>query len=82
MKSGVDLLVDKKHIVWYAKVTASKLKNPWYQRWFLGEVLSHGRSEDIAKLDWKAIYQALPVLDIPQNVRSLWKNYFEKNPPT
>lgn len=36
-----------------------------------------GRAEDVAQLDWKEIRSILPELQLPQEVRRLWEDYFE-----
>ncbi len=50
---------------------------PFQRKWYIGEVLSNGRAEDIAELDWEEIRKLLPELNLQKRVRKLWEDYFE-----
>jgi hypothetical protein len=64
----------ERYIVWSKEKL--DLSDPWQQRWFIKQVLLHGRSEDIAALDWEEIRQLLSKLDLPAEFRRLWEEYF------
>ena len=64
----------ERYIVWSKEKL--DLSDPWQRRWFIKQVLLHGRAEDIAALDWKEIRQLLPQLDLPLEFRRLWERYF------
>ncbi len=66
----------KAYIVWSKREL--DLSDPWQRRWYLKQVLLHGRSEDVSALDWEEIKQALPELDLPPDVRALWEGYFAR----
>ncbi|MEW5806042.1 MAG: hypothetical protein AB1756_01615 [Acidobacteriota bacterium] len=66
----------KRYIVWSTNKEID-LNDPWQRKWYIGEVLSKGRAEDIAELDWEEVKTLLPVLQLPERVRKFWEFYFE-----
>ena len=66
----------KRYIVWSTNKEID-LSDPWQRKWYIGEVLSNGRAEDIAELDWDEVRKLLPELNLPKRVGSLWEDYFK-----
>jgi len=64
----------ERYIVWSKERLSPS--DPWQRQWFIKQVLLHGRTEDIAALDWEEIRKLLPQLDLPSEFRQLWKEYF------
>jgi len=64
----------KRYIVW--SKNEIDLADPWQRKWYIQQVLTHGRAEDIAELDWEEIKQLLPEINLPKEVRRLWEDYF------
>lgn len=64
----------KRYIVW--SKNEIDLKDPFQRKWYIKQVLTHGRAEDIADLDWEEVRKLLPELELPTNILRLWKNYF------
>lgn len=64
----------KRYIVW--SKNNIDLADPWQRKWYIQQVLIHGRAEDIAELDWEEIKKLLPEFNLPKQVRSLWEDYF------
>lgn len=64
----------KRYIVW--SKNEIDLQDPWQRKWYLQQVLTHGRSQDVAQLDWGEISMVLREISLPQEVRSLWEDYF------
>jgi hypothetical protein len=64
----------ERYIVWSKEKL--DLSDPWQRRWFIKQVLLHGRAEDVAALDWEEVRQLLPQLDLPSEVQRLWEGYF------
>lgn len=64
----------KRYIVW-SKETLD-LRDPFQRTWYIAQVLSHGRADDVAEIDWNEIQTLLPKLRLPKFVRSLWESYF------
>ena len=54
----------------------SDLEDPGHWKWYIQQVLTHGRSEDVARLDWEEITVFLGEISLPREVRGLWENYF------
>ena len=64
----------KRYIVW--SKNDIDLTDPWQRKWYIQQVLTHGRAEDVAELDWEEIERLLPELNLPKEVRCLWEDYF------
>lgn len=62
------------YIVW--STDQVDLSDPFQHRWYLRQVLTHGRAEDIRRLDMAEIERELAGLDLPSEIYSLWKSYF------
>jgi hypothetical protein len=65
-----------RHIVW--STDALDLDDPFQRRWYLRQVLLHGRAEDIRKLDLSQVARLLPALDLPSDIQRLWRNYLKE----
>ena len=63
------------HIVW--STDRVDLDDPFQRRWFLRQVLTHGRAEDIRKLDLSEVERELENLDLPPDIYSLWNSFFK-----
>jgi hypothetical protein len=61
------------YIVW--STDEIDMSDPFQRRWYLRQVLTHGRSEDIRSLDLAEIDGELENLELPQDIFSLWKSY-------
>jgi hypothetical protein len=66
----------KRYIIWSTNKEIN-LNDPAQRKWYIEEVLTNGRAEDIAKLNWDEIKRLLPSLKLPERVFRLWKDYFE-----
>ena len=64
----------KRYIVW--SKNQIDLEDPWQKKWYIQQVLSYGRSKDVAQLDWEEISLFLREISLPQEVRGLWEDYF------
>jgi hypothetical protein len=64
----------KRYIVWSKRTL--DLNDPWQRQWWIGQVLLHGRAEDVAALDWEEVHRLLPQLQLSPWVRRLWEEYF------
>jgi hypothetical protein len=60
-----------RYIVW--STDQVDLSDPFQRRWYLRQVLMHGRAEDIRALDWQEIKQELDQLELPLDLYQLWK---------
>lgn len=63
------------HIVW--STDEIDLDDPFQRRWYIQQVLINGRMEDVRKLDLSEVALILDELNLPEDVRSLWVNYFK-----
>lgn len=69
----------KEYIVWSNRDLG--LSDPWQERWYLQQVLTRGRAEDVSALDWDEARRVLPELDLPPEVRRLWESQFARREP-
>ncbi len=65
----------KRYIVWSTDKEID-LDDPFQRKWYIKQVLTYGRAEDIATIDWNEIKELLPELELPKDVKSLWEDYF------
>ena len=65
-----------RHIVWCTDVL--DLEDPFQRRWYLRQVLLHGRADDIRDLDLGQVARLLPELDLPSDIQRLWRNYLKE----
>ena len=63
------------YIVW--STDQVDLSDPFQRRWYIQQVLTHGRAEDIRSLDLDEIAVVLDELILPEDVRSLWQSFFK-----
>ena len=64
----------KRYIVW--SKNKIDLNDSWQRKWYIKQVLTYGRSEDIAQLDWEEVRMMLDELNLTPNIKRLWENYF------
>lgn len=68
---------NSEYIVWYADIEKLDLNDPWVKKWWIQQVLIHGRIEDIKKLNFGEIKELLPALHLDSKIKSLWQDYFK-----
>lgn len=52
------------------------MDDPFQRKWYIEQVLQHGRAEDVSELNWNEIKKNLPQLNLPRPVKQLWEHYF------
>ncbi len=65
----------KRYIVWSKKEV--DISDPFQKKWYMKQVLTHGRTEDIVLLEWREIKAFLPELNLPKEIKRLWEDYFD-----
>lgn len=65
-----------RHIVWSTR--RIDLNDPFQRRWYLRQVLLHGRTEDIRTLDLDEVAAELDKLALPYHVYSLWRAFLDQ----
>ncbi len=63
------------YIVW--STDHVDLSDPFQRRWYIQQVLTHGRAEDIRSLNLDQIAEVLDEITLPEDVRSLWQCFLE-----
>ena len=64
-----------RHLVW--STDTLDLRDPFQKRWLLRQTLTHGAAQDIRALDFEDLRSQLDSLDLPREIGSLWRLYFE-----
>jgi hypothetical protein len=64
------------YIVW--STDQIDLSDPFQNRWYIQQVLTHGRMEDVHLLNLDEIAAVLDDIILPDDVRSLWQCFLEK----
>ncbi len=54
------------------------LSDPFQRSWYIQQVLTHGRAEDIRALNLDEIAAVLDDILLPEDVRSLWQCFLER----
>ena len=62
-----------RHIVW--STDQLDLSDPFQRRWYLRQVLMHGRAEDIGRLALAEVERELEALDLPEPLARLWQRF-------
>ncbi len=65
-----------RHLVW--STDDLDLNDPVQRRWYIRQVLLHGRTEDIRTLDLREVAALLDDLNLPRPVYRLWKTFLER----
>lgn len=65
-----------RHILW--STDQLDTNDPFQRLWLLRQTLTHGRAEDIRKLDFDEIEKHLNDLNLPPEIDSLWRTYFQE----
>lgn len=65
------------HVVW--STDQVDLADPFQRRWYLKQVLLHGRTEDVKTLDRDEIDRELDHLDLPAHVHDLWASFLRQD---
>lgn len=63
------------HIVW--STDQIDLSDPFQRRWYIQQVLTYGRAEDLHALKLDEIASVLDEILLPEDVRSLWQRFLE-----
>ena len=70
------MLIHPPHnIVW--STDAVDLSDPFQRKWYIRQVLLHGRAQDIRALDLEEVASLLEDLNLPPDLYRLWKTFLE-----
>ena len=70
------MLIHPPHnIVW--STDAVDLSDPFQRKWYIRQVLLHGRAQDIRALDLEMVASLLEDLNLPPDLYRLWKTFLE-----
>lgn len=69
------MFLPPRHIVW--STDRLDLADPFQRKWFIRQVIEHGRAEDVATLDLDEVARLLDELNLPPHLYSLWSRFLE-----
>jgi hypothetical protein len=67
--------VPPRHIVW--STDRRDLNDEFQRKWYLRQVLTHGRAADIRTLDLHEVARGLDELNLPPDLYSLWSRFLQ-----
>jgi hypothetical protein len=62
-----------RHVVWSTDTV--DLSDPFQRKWYIRQVLTHGRAEDIKPLDLDEVANLLEELRLPPDLNRLWETF-------
>ena len=71
--TGPQIVSPPRHIVWSTE--RLDLADPFQRKWYIRQVIEHGRSEDIAQLDLAEVASLLDELHLPLHLHNLWARF-------
>jgi hypothetical protein len=66
-----------RHLVWSTDTLDTK--DPFQRRWYVQQVLLHGRAEDVRALDLEEVARLLPELILPPHIERLWRSFLKEH---
>lgn len=69
------VITPPRHIVW--STNQVDLADPFQRKWYIRQVIEHGRSGDIARLDLDEVAALLDELHLPTHLHRLWVEFLE-----
>jgi hypothetical protein len=63
------------HIVW--STDSVDLSDPFQRKWYIRQVLTHGRAEDISALALDEVASLLDDLNLSPHLEDLWRRFLE-----
>ncbi|MCX6029982.1 MAG: hypothetical protein NT169_11890 [Chloroflexi bacterium] len=69
------LLHPPPHIVW--STDTLDLADPFQRKWYIRQVLLHGRAQDVRALDLIEVTHLLDDLNLPPHLYRLWSRFLE-----
>ena len=62
-----------RHIAW--STDRVDLADPFQRKWYIRQLIEHGKAEDIAELDLDEVARLLEELNLPPHLGSLWARF-------
>ncbi len=53
------------------------LDDPFQRKWYIRQVLTHGKAQDVASLDLDEVARLLEELNLPPEIYRLWVRFLE-----
>jgi hypothetical protein len=71
----VTVISPPRHIVW--STDRVDLADPFQRKWYVRQVIEHGRAADIARLDLDDVAELLDDLNLSPHLHRLWADFLE-----
>jgi len=76
----VTVISPPRHIVW--STNQVDLADQFQRKWYIRQVIEHGRSADIARLDFDEVASLLDELHLSPHLYRLWAGFLEERRAT
>lgn len=63
-------------LVWDYDIPEDAQENEAFREWYIARVLSRGGDDDLGAIGFQTIYDYLPRLLLPREIREFWEWYF------
>ena len=73
------IITPPRHLVW--STDRLDLADPFQRKWYIRQVIEHGRAEDVAGLDLDEVAHLLDELNLSAQLYSLWARLLEVRSP-
>jgi hypothetical protein len=70
---AMNVINPPRHIVW--STDQVDLDDPFQRKWYIRQVIEHGRAGDIATLDLDEVARVLDELNLPPHLYRLWARF-------
>lgn len=64
-----------RHLVW--STDRLDLADPFQRKWYIRQIIEHGKAQDVASLDLDEVARLLDELNLPPYLHSLWSRFLE-----
>jgi hypothetical protein len=64
-----------RHLVW--STDRLDLADPFQRKWYIRQIIEHGKAKDVASLDLDEVACLLDELNLPPHLHSLWSRFLE-----
>jgi hypothetical protein len=71
------VILAPRHIVLDGAADRLDLADPFQRKWYIRQVIEHGKAADVANLDLAEVARLLDGLNLPPHLRSLWSRFLE-----
>ena len=69
-----------KNLIWDYDLNPEDFDKESVKKWYIARVLIRGDKKDLKNIGYRMIYEYLPTLTLPYQIRKFWEWYFNIEP--